>query len=77
LRRETNHPLSCLAVGLLLALAGCGKPEPTAGSARFSVSLHSSLSSQDVARVTVTLTASDLATRSRFLLSGGQEHGLR
>ncbi len=77
MRRKTIHSLSCLAAGLLLVLAGCGEPEATAGSARFFVSLHPSLSSQDITRVTVTLAASDLSTRSENLaLVDGQWTGI-
>ena len=65
MRRKTTHSLSCLVAGLLLALAACSKPaEVPAGSARLSVSLHQSLSSPEVSRVTVTLTAAEFASRS-------------
>ena len=66
-RLKTSHSLSCLAAGLLLALAGCSSPEPTAGSALLSVSLPSALASGDVTHVTVTLSAPDLPLRSQNL----------
>jgi hypothetical protein len=66
-RLKTSLSLSCLATGLLLALAGCASPEPTAGSAQLSVSLPSSLASGDVTHVTVTLSAPDLPLRSQNL----------
>jgi hypothetical protein len=65
LRRKTTHSLSCLAAGLLLVSFACSKPaEAPAGSARLSVSLQPSLSSPEVSRVTVILTAADFAARS-------------
>jgi hypothetical protein len=66
-RLKTRLSLCCLATGLLLALAGCASPEPTAGSVHLSVSLPSALASGDVTHVTVTLSAPDLPLRSQNL----------
>ncbi|HEX8698327.1 MAG TPA: kelch repeat-containing protein [Myxococcaceae bacterium] len=71
--------LPCLAAVLLLSLAACTaepRGEPT-GSVQFAASVHQALSSSDVTRVKVTVSASDMASLSADLAqSNGSWGGL-
>ncbi|MDC0711773.1 kelch repeat-containing protein [Stigmatella sp. ncwal1] len=70
----STHLLSVLALALL---ASCAAPSPDSGSVQFAVSVPQALSANDVTRVLVTVSASDMASLSVELAkSSGSWGGL-
>ncbi|MDC0711778.1 kelch repeat-containing protein [Stigmatella sp. ncwal1] len=70
----SQHLLPVLALALL---ASCAAPSPVSGSAQFAVSIPQALSVNDVTRVLVTVSASDMASLSVELAkSSGSWGGL-
>ncbi|NOK16163.1 RCC1 domain-containing protein [Corallococcus carmarthensis] len=76
MRRESRSGLALLALGLVLALTGCGgaqAPEDQEGSAQAVVTMPQALSASDVSRVELTLSGAGMTTRTEALVkSGGQ-----
>ena len=59
--RRFPSPLAPLALGLML-LVGCSSPSPSTGSALLAASASQALSANDVTRVKVTVSASDMSS---------------
>ncbi|RKH38245.1 hypothetical protein, partial [Corallococcus llansteffanensis] len=75
MRQESRSGLACLALGLVLALAGCGgaQQEVAEGSAQAVVTMPQALSASDVARVELTVSGAGMTTRTDALVkTGGQ-----
>ncbi|WP_415835590.1 hypothetical protein, partial [Corallococcus soli] len=76
MRRKSRSGLALLALGVVLALAGCGGArgqEPQEGSAQAVVTLPQALSASDVARVVLTVSGAGMTTRTDALVkTGGQ-----
>ncbi|WP_233612067.1 Ig-like domain-containing protein [Corallococcus sp. AB045] len=78
MRQENRSRLACLALGLVLALAGCGgaqQPEEAEGSAQAVVTLPQALSASDVARVELTVSGTGMTTRTDALVKTGGQWG--
>ncbi|WP_249351541.1 RCC1 domain-containing protein, partial [Corallococcus exiguus] len=80
MRRESRSGLALLALGLVLALAGCGgaeAPQAQEGSAQAVVTLPQALNSSDVSRVELTVSGAGMTTRTEVLAkTGGQWSGV-
>ncbi|WP_147443420.1 kelch-like protein [Corallococcus sp. AB011P] len=78
MRRESRSGLACLALGLVMALAGCGgaqQPEEAEGSAQVVGTLPQALSASDVARVELTVSGTGMTTRTEVLVKSGAQWG--
>ncbi|WP_147447134.1 Ig-like domain-containing protein [Corallococcus sp. CA054B] len=78
MRQESRSGLTCLALSLVLALAGCGgaqQPEDAEGSAQAVVTLPQALSASDVARVELTVSGAGMTTRTDALVKTGGQWG--
>ncbi|NOK38261.1 kelch-like protein [Corallococcus exercitus] len=76
MRRESRSGLALLALGLVLALAGCGDAQPAQeGSAQAVVTLPQALSASDVARVELTVSGPGMTTRTDALVKTGGQWG--
>jgi N-acetylneuraminic acid mutarotase len=64
MQRHVLGPLPLLAALVAISVSGCRGAEESTGSAQFVSQLQQSLSASEVSRVTVTLTAADLPTRT-------------
>ncbi|NOK39668.1 kelch-like protein, partial [Corallococcus exercitus] len=78
MRRESRSGLALLALGLVLALTGCGDAQPAQeGSAQAVVTLPQALSVSDVTRVELATSGPGMTTRMDALVkTGGQWGGL-
>ncbi|NPC76320.1 hypothetical protein HPP05_42020, partial [Corallococcus exiguus] len=71
MQRESRSGLAVLALGLMLALAGCGsdpKEKAQEGSAQAGVTLPQALSASDVTRVELTVSGDGMTTRTDALV---------
>ncbi|RYZ43249.1 MAG: kelch-like protein [Myxococcaceae bacterium] len=78
MRRESRSGLAVLALGLVLALAGCGGAqghEAREGSAQAVVTLPQALSASDVTRVELTASGAGMTTRTDALVKTGGQWG--
>ncbi|MCP3140874.1 Ig-like domain-containing protein [Pyxidicoccus xibeiensis] len=73
MKQESRSRLVCLALGLVMALAGCD--EEATGSARAVATLPQALSASDVARVELTVSGAGMTTRTDALVKTGQQWG--
>ncbi len=77
MQRNVLGLLPLLAALVAISVSGCSPAQESTGSAQFVTSLQQALSASDVTRVTVTLTAANLPTRSVELAkSNGQWGGV-
>ncbi|WP_253908853.1 RCC1 domain-containing protein [Corallococcus exiguus] len=78
MQRESRSGLAVLALGLMLALAGCGsdpKKKAQEGSAQAGVTLPQALSASDVTRVELTVSGDGMTTRTDALVKTGGQWG--
>jgi hypothetical protein len=76
MRRESRSGLALLALGLVMALAGCdGQPDAAEGSAQAVVTMPQALSASDVARVELTVSGAGMTTRTDALVKTGGQWG--
>ncbi|RKG50096.1 kelch-like protein [Corallococcus sp. AB011P] len=76
MRRESRSRLALLALGLVLALTGCGGAQPAQeGSAQAVVTLPQALSASDVTRVELTTSGPGMTTRTDALVKTGGQWG--
>ncbi|NPC76319.1 kelch-like protein [Corallococcus exiguus] len=76
MQRSSRSGLTVLALGLVLALAGCGGPQQMLeGSAQAVVTLPQALSASDVARVELTVSGAGMTTRTDALVKTGGQWG--
>ncbi|RKH18967.1 hypothetical protein D7X74_08005 [Corallococcus sp. CA047B] len=74
-RRTRRSALSCLLMGLAVALAGCSGEKAPAGSAQAVVTLPQSLAAADVVRVALTVSGAGMAPRTELMVRTGQHWG--
>ncbi|WP_147446540.1 Ig-like domain-containing protein [Corallococcus sp. CA047B] len=72
--QERRSRLFCLAVGLMVALAGCVS-EDASGSAQVVVTLPQGLSASDVVRVELTVSGEGMTARTDALVKTGAQWG--
>ncbi|RKH01016.1 RCC1 domain-containing protein [Corallococcus carmarthensis] len=75
MRSESRCGLAVLAMGLVLALAGCGEQQVLEGSAQAVVTLPQALSASDIARVELTVSGAGMTTRTDALVKTGGQWG--
>ncbi|WP_434781934.1 PKD domain-containing protein [Corallococcus caeni] len=78
MRQESRSGLTCLALGLVLAFAGCGgsrSPAEAEGSAQVVLTVPQALSASDVARVELTVSGAGMTTRTDALVKTGGQWG--
>ncbi|NOK23780.1 hypothetical protein, partial [Corallococcus carmarthensis] len=76
MRGASRSGLAVLALGLVLALVGCGGPQDTAeGGAQAVVTLPQALSASDVVRVELTVSGAGMTTRTDALVKTGGQWG--
>ncbi|RKG48679.1 kelch-like protein [Corallococcus sp. AB011P] len=78
MRQESRSGLACLALGVVLALAGCGgaqQSKEAEGSAQAVVTLPQALSASDVVRVELTVSGAGMTTRTDALVKTGGQWG--
>ncbi|WP_233595705.1 MULTISPECIES: Ig-like domain-containing protein [Corallococcus] len=77
MRRASRSGLAVLALGLVLALAGCGSAQQDVaeGSAQAVVTMSQALSASDVARMELTVSGAGMTTRTDALVKTGGQWG--
>ncbi|WP_253900135.1 PKD domain-containing protein [Corallococcus carmarthensis] len=76
MRSESRNGLTLLALGMVLALAGCRTQQEAAdGSAQAVVTLPQALSANDVTRVELTVSGAGMTTRTDALVKTGGKWG--
>ncbi|RKG48667.1 kelch-like protein [Corallococcus sp. AB011P] len=78
MRRESRSGLAVLALGLVLALAGCDSAQGVQaqeGSAQAVVTMPQALSASDVTRVELTVSGAGMTTRTDALVKTGGQWG--
>ncbi|NOK34438.1 hypothetical protein HMI49_14645 [Corallococcus exercitus] len=78
MRQESRSGLACLALGLMLALVGCGgsrSPAEAEGSAQVVLTVPQALSASDVVRVELTTSGPGMTTRTDALVKTGGQWG--